>query len=148
MTTVETNENVDSKTLTEQEMLNLVKEFSNIQNSNILTDQEMLDLIKKVSAEYNGLSGNLISSIGVLVMSKLYGWRVTRLVSSRTQWTAANKNFGDIKTLTPERGELARKSVGLAIADKLGDYWKYMRGMKIGTPAEMSEKSRKMIINE
>jgi hypothetical protein len=112
----------------------------------MLTDQEMLELIKKVANEYTGLSGGLMSSIGVLVMSKLFGWRVTRLISSESQWRAANKNFGDIKIITPERGELAHKSVGLAVADKLGSYWKYMRGLKIGTTEQMSEKTRKMII--
>ncbi|MDD5754312.1 MAG: hypothetical protein PHN45_06135 [Methylococcales bacterium] len=112
-----------------------------------ITDQEMLDLITKVASEYTGICGNLTSAIGILVLSRLYGWKVMRLVSSKRQWKMANDNFGDIKKLTPPRGEYARKSLGLAISDKIGSYWKYVRGLRVGTPEEMAV-DRKIIIND
>lgn len=111
----------------------------------MITDQEMLDLMELKASEYTGLGGDLISAVGVLVLSRFYGWRVIRLIASRRQWNVANKIFGNIKSMTPERGEYARKSVGLAIADKLGDYWSYMRGQK--NSKEDAGKSRQMIID-
>lgn len=109
-----------------------------------MTDQEMLDLINQKAAEYTGLGGNLISAVGILVLSRIYGWKVMRLISSRRQWNLANEIFGDIKTVTPDRGEYARKSVGLAIADKIGNYWAFMRGEK--NSKDDLDKSRKMLV--
>jgi len=110
-----------------------------------LTDAEMLELIDKKASEYSGMGGNLISAIGVLVLCRLYGWKVMRLISSRKQWNHANEIFGDIKTITPDRGKYARKSVGLIIADKLGDYWGFMRG-QVNTKEDV-EKNRKLLVD-
>lgn len=109
----------------------------------MITDQEMLELIEKVSDEYTGQCDDLAAAVGILVLSRLFGWRVMRLVSSRRHWQVATKAFGDIKKLTPERGKLARKSIGLKLADKLGDYWDLISGKKKSIP----EKTRKMIDN-
>lgn len=111
----------------------------------MITDQEMLNLINEKAATYAGLGGDLTSAVGILVLSRIYGWRVMRLIVSRRQWNLANKIFGDIKNITPDRGEHARKSVGLAIADKIGDYWAFMRGQK--NQKEYADKNRKMIVD-
>lgn len=110
-----------------------------------LTDQEMLNLMEIKASEFTGIGGDLISAVGILVLSRFYGWRVMRLIASRRQWNVAVKIFGDIKKMTPERGQYARKSVGLAIADKLGDYWSYMRGQK--NSASNPAKDRQIIID-
>jgi hypothetical protein len=107
----------------------------------MITDQEMLELIEKVSDEYTGQGDDLGAAIGILVLSRLFGWRVMRLISSRRHWQVATKSFGDIKKLTPERGKLARKSLGLKIADELGNYWDLITGKIKVIP----EKTRKMI---
>jgi len=113
--------------------------------NNLITDQEMLDLMELKADEYVGLGGDLISAVGVLVLSRFYGWRVIRLIASRRQWNVAIKIFGNIKVMTPERGKYARKSVGLAIADKIGDYWSYMRRQK--NSKEDAGKNRQMIVD-
>lgn len=112
----------------------------------MMTDTEMLELIDKKASEYSGMGGDLISAIGIFVLCRLYGWKVMRLISSRRQWNLANEIFGDMKTITPDRGKYARKSVGLIIADKLGDYWAFVRG-QINTKEDI-EKNRKLIIND
>jgi hypothetical protein len=127
------------KMITDQEILSLND------NKKMITDQEMLDLMELKASEFTGIGGDLISAVGILVLSRFYGWRVMRLIASRRQWNVTVKTFGNIKKITPERGQYARKSVGLSIADKLGDYWSYMRGQKNskGDP----EKGRQMIVD-
>jgi hypothetical protein len=125
--------------ITNQEILSLND------NKNMITDQEMLDLMELKANEFTGIGGDLISAVGVLVLSRFYGWRVMRLIASRRQWNVTVKIFGNIKKMTPERGQYARKSVGLAIADKLGDYWSYMRGQK--NSDNNPSKNRQMIVN-
>jgi len=125
--------------ITNQEILSLKTD------EKIITDQELLDLMELKASEFTGIGGDLISAVGVLVLSRFYGWRVTRLIASRRQWNVTVKIFGNIKKMTPERGQYARKSVGLALADKIGDYWSYMRGQK--NSKEDPEKGRQMIAN-
>lgn len=125
--------------ITDQEILSLNNDKKTI------TDQEMLNLMEIKASEFTGIGGDLISAVGILVLSRFYGWRVMRLIASRRQWNVTVKIFGDIKKMTPERGQYARKSVGLALADKIGDYWSYMRGQK--NSKEDPEKGRQMIIN-
>ena len=124
---------------TNQEILDLNS------NKKMIADQEMLDLMELKASEFTGIGGDLVSAVGVLVLSRFYGWRVMRLIVSRRQWNVAVKIFGDIKKMTPERGQYARKSIGLALADKIGDYWSYMRGQK-NSKAD-PKKSRHMIVN-
>ncbi len=110
-----------------------------------MTDEEMITLINDRAAEYTGMGGNLVSAVGILVLSRIYGWKVMRLISSRRQWNSTIEIFGDIKISTPERGEFARKSIGLEIADKLGNYWSFMRGQT--NSKEDLDKSRKMLVD-
>jgi phosphosulfolactate synthase (CoM biosynthesis protein A) len=42
-------------------------------------------------------------------------------------WTLASKLFGDLKQILPDRGVLAYKSQGLALVDKAGDYWDFIK---------------------
>ncbi len=125
--------------ITDQEILSINNDKKTI------TDQEMLNLMEIKASEFTGIGGDLISAVGILVLSRFYGWRVMRLIASRRQWNVTVKIFGDIKKMTPERGQYARKSVGLALADKIGDYWSYMRGQK--NSKEDPEKGRQMIID-
>lgn len=125
--------------ITDQEILNINND------KKMITDQEMLDLLEMKASEFTGIGGDLISAVGILVLSRFYGWRVMRLIASRRQWNVTVKIFGNIKKITPERGQYARKSIGLALADKIGDYWSYMRGQKNST--DDIEKNRKLLVD-
>lgn len=95
----------------------------------MMTDEELMAKIDQVSGEFKGQIDDLYMSIGMIMMGRLFGWRVLRLTSSRSQWARATKLFGDLKELMPERGKYAHKSIGLAIADKLGSYWDVVKGI-------------------
>lgn len=94
----------------------------------MITDEQMIKIINDKSTNFSGQLDDLQAAVGMLVIGRLYGWRVIRLISSRRHWSVACKLFGDLKELLPERGVLAHKSVGLAIVDKAGDYWGIIKG--------------------
>ena len=93
-----------------------------------MTDEKMMKMIDEVSSKFVGQLDDLQAAVGMLAVGRLYGWRVTRLISSKRHWSVACKLFGDLKELLPERGVLAHKSVGLAIVDKAGAYWGIIKG--------------------
>lgn len=106
-------------------------------DKNLMTDEELMIKIDEVTKDFRGQIDDLYAVVGMIVVGRLLGWRVMRLVSPRRTWSNATKLFGDPKTLMLERGKYAHKSVGLAIADKLGDYWAVIRGH---TPVSMHDR--------
>ncbi|MEI2802150.1 MAG: hypothetical protein V9E84_00065, partial [Trichococcus flocculiformis] len=80
---------------------------------------------------------------GCLVVGRFFGWRVVRLTVSRRMWMLVSRSFGDPKEWMPERGPLARKSLGLKVVDKLGDYWDFINGAI--SRDGLSERDRKTI---
>ena len=107
-------------------------------------NKEQLDeRIEIVCKEFSGQLPDLCQIVGVVVVGRLFGWRVVRLAVSRRVWSMTIKAFGDPKKLMPERGLLAYKSVGLKITDELGEYWSLISGSK---PRDgLSVRERKMI---
>jgi hypothetical protein len=108
-----------------------------------LVPHELEKLIAHVAYNYRGLAGGLYESVGILVVGRLLGWRVTRLVSSRSAWEKATALFGDLKVLMPERGKLAYKSLGLETLDKIGGYWDFISGR--GSREGVSPDARKTL---
>jgi hypothetical protein len=109
----------------------------------MITDEELMQLIERVTEEFEGDLDEFNKAVGMLVVGRLLGWRVQRLVSPRSTWTLASKWFGDPKKLMPDRGPFSRKSVGLAIVDRLGDYWGIIRGSS--SRAEVTAEQRRMV---
>jgi len=94
----------------------------------MMTDEQIIKIINEKSSDFHGQLDDLQVAVGMLAVGRLYGWRVTRLISSTRHWKVACNLFGDLKEILPERGVLAHKSVGLAIVDKMGDYWGIIKG--------------------
>ena len=102
----------------------------------MLSDRELLDMIEQVTKDFKGRGDELSESIGMMVLGNLVGWRVVRLVCSRQCWERSTLIFGDPKKLLPERGRYAHKSLGLAILDKVGGYWKIISGAVAAMPIQ------------
>lgn len=103
----------------------------------MITDKELADNlvpkdlavdIVRTCATYTGQIDDLYSAVGMVVIGRLFGWRVMRMAAPRRIWVKAGELFGDPKVLMPERGELYDRSVGCRIADAAGEYWRYVRG--------------------
>lgn len=93
-----------------------------------LTDEEMMIKIDDVIANFKGQLDDLQAAVGMVMIGRLYGWRVVRLISSNRHWRFACETFGDLKEFLPERGVYAHKSVGLKVVDATGDYWNLITG--------------------
>lgn len=104
----------------------------------MISDKEMFEIIDHVSGEFKGQLDDLYKVVGMIVIGRLFGWRVVRLASTNGLWAKANRYFGDIKGLMPERGKYAHKSLGLKIADELGQYRDVLLGL-VSVPAEQKK---------
>ena len=100
----------------------------------MISYEELLHGIEEVSKGFRGQIDDLSQAVGLMVLGRLFGWRVMRLVSSRRCWSVTTKLFGDPKDLLPERGRYAHKSLGLMISDRLGAYWDFIRGSRDAIP--------------
>lgn len=96
----------------------------------MMNDEELMQKIEEVTSGFQGDISHLYEAVGMIVVGRLFGWRVMRLVSARRAWPDAIKLFGDPKQLMPERGKYAYKSVGLKIVDELGEYWDVIKRKK------------------
>ncbi len=101
----------------------------------MITDEELFGRIDQVSGDFKGQLDDLYKVVGMIVIGRLFGWRVVRLVSTHGLWSKANRYFGDVKELMPERGKYAHKSVGLKIADELGQFRDVVLGL-VSVPAQ------------
>lgn len=91
--------------------------------------QEKLALIRKVSKEYRGSIHELERAVGVLFLGDEVGWKVLYLCHDKKTLRKYEQILGvDFREIFPERGPLARKSLGLALADKAGEFWKAVKG--------------------
>jgi hypothetical protein len=96
--------------------------------ANDLVPDDLALSIARVCSTFDGQIDDLYSAVGMVVVGRLFGWRVMRLAAPRRVWTTASDLFGDPKVLMSERGELYWRSVGCRVADAAGDYWRYVRG--------------------
>ena len=95
-----------------------------------MNDQELMQKIEEVTKEYKGDISHLYEAVGMIVIGRLFGWRVMRLSTSSRVWGDAKKLFGDPKDLMLERERYAYKSVGLKIVDTAGEYWEVIKRHK------------------
>ena len=109
-----------------------------------ISDEELQKQISIVVEQYTGQIDDLYQAVGMIVVGRLFGWRVMRLASSRRCWTKATQLFGDPKELMPARTSLSRKSVGLSVIDAVGGYWDFIKGKTQAMPLE----DRKMISDD
>jgi hypothetical protein len=108
----------------------------------MITEEEMNIKIDEVLENFVGYLDDLTQIVGMVVIGRRYGWKVIRLVNSRRHWALACKHFGDLKELLPERGDLTRKSIGLAIIDTIGGYWDIISGRTDRDALPLQERKR------
>ena len=89
-----------------------------------------LDEIEQVAiARYVGDLGELESALGMLRMGHQYGWRVLVLIHSKATIRKYEEILGiDIREELPEKGPAAHRSVGLKVAETVGNFWKAVSG--------------------
>ncbi len=104
-----------------------------------MTDSELLKHIDKIAAEYVGDISHLSSAIGALMLGRLYGWRVIRIITSSKVYTRHQRILAlEFKQVFQEETQISRKSTGYMIAKKLGKFWDVVNSkFKIETRKKM-----------
>lgn len=93
----------------------------------MMTDKEFQEKIEQVCTDFVGQIDDLYAAVGMMQVGRLYGWKVMRLATTARIWSVAASLFGDPKLILPERGVLAKKSIGLKYCDRIDEYWKVVK---------------------
>ena len=92
-------------------------------------DPEVEQQIIKSIEEYRGQGPVLGSALGALIVGQHYGWRVLKMFHNQSTYSKYEKILGiKFAELCDERTKLSRKSIGLAVADKICSFWAVVRG--------------------
>lgn len=108
----------------------------------ILAD-DLPEKLAQVMADFHGSADDLIEAVGMVIVGRLYGWKVVRLVSSNRRWQVASRLFGDPKLLMKEEGTLVGKASGYLMVRRLGGFWDFISG-KVSRD-DVPLKERKMV---
>lgn len=91
--------------------------------------------------EFSGNANRLEKAIGMYYFGHQFGWRVLLLIHDKKTIRNYEKILDiDIREEFPERGPRSHKSVGLKLADNIGNFWKVVRGgVKGGRTPEIDD---------
>lgn len=88
------------------------------------------EIIERAS-KFRGTGHHLEAALGAYAIGQLYGWRVVYLLHAQHTLRRYEKILGGrFDEMCPERTELSRKSVGLAIVDRIGAFWRVAKGSR------------------
>lgn len=95
-----------------------------------MTKQELFALVDKVAETRNGQLDEIESAIGMLIVGRHFGWKVLYLIHSRKTIKKYEEILGieDIRHVLPELGPQAHRSRAWAVAEKLSNFWKVVKG--------------------
>src|SRR5688572_5444136 len=85
--------------------------------------------IMQAAKHYTGHAPTLESAFGAVMIGRLYGWRVLKMIHNPSTYRKYEEILGlKFTDICPERTELSRKSPGLTAADKNNSFWAVVRG--------------------
>ncbi len=100
--------------------------------SSLFGDEKLAAHLNERIRAFRGNFDTLESALGALVIGRVAGWRVLRLVHSPQTYRRYESILGlefqgtfpwSDELVMPERGPYAKKSVGLKVTDALGNFW-------------------------
>jgi hypothetical protein len=94
-----------------------------------ISSKQMIETCLAACDGFGGVATTLESAIGAFVVGKKFGWRILYLVHNKSTIEKYEKIL-DVKfrDVLPEVGELAHKSVAWAAMEKVGNFWKAVKG--------------------
>jgi hypothetical protein len=106
-----------------------------------ITPKDLIDTCLAAIKPYKGDLTKLESAIGALIVGKRLGWRVMFLVHNRATIREYEKMLGvKFQLALPEVGELAHKSIGWMAVQKVGNFWKAVKGEISGIRSTLAVK--------
>jgi len=106
-----------------------------------ITSKELIETCLASIKPYKGDFTKLESAIGALVIGKRMGWRVMFLIHNRATIREYEKLLGvKFQEVLPEEGELAHKSLAWVAVQKVGNFWKAVKGEISGVRSTLAIK--------
>lgn len=102
----------------------------------VKSDDEVKRVICGASLSYRGNADDLVMAVGYLVLGRLFGWHVVRLLASRSGYARSQRilsagldgqEFKFSEWMRPEE-PLARKSIVLSVIKAAGRFWDAIKG--------------------
>lgn len=91
--------------------------------------QQLQEVIDRTIRDASGQLDELESALGMLLIGHHYGWKVLYMVHSKKTIRKYEEILGiKVREFFPERGPSSARSVGLAFADKMSNFWKVVSG--------------------
>ena len=110
--------------------------FTNVQSALIagrcniaMTDKELIALIDHATKRYSGLMTTLEAAIGVLLVGRNMGWKPMLLIHDKKTLRKYERVLGvQFRDVLPEVGPWANKSMAWRAVQKVGNFWKAVKG--------------------
>lgn len=97
-----------------------------------LTPEQALQyvaIIDKAAENFRGQADELENAIGMLMIGRIYGWRVLVIVHNKRTIKKYEEILGiNIREMFPPEGPLAHKSLGYKVATTFSNFWKVVSG--------------------
>lgn len=110
-----------------------------------LVSPEERAIIDEACVAFQGDLHDLERAVGALIVGKYVGWKVLRIGHDGSTYSKYETILGSgqkgfrYRDYCPERGPLARRSIGLVWADKINNFWRVVRGQVPGARSSTVE---------
>jgi len=95
----------------------------------MINEKELLKIIDEATKEFCGDFVELEKAIGMLITGRKLGWKVMLLIHDRKTIQKYDKILGiNSRDVLPEVGVWAHKSIAWNAAEKVGNFWKAVKG--------------------
>jgi len=94
-----------------------------------MTDEELFKAMDEAITRFSGQASDIENAIGMLMVGRRYGWKVMYLVHSKRTIAKYEKILGlKIQEALPETADRTHKSLAWIAVQKVGNYWKAVKG--------------------
>ncbi|HEY1399707.1 hypothetical protein [Roseateles sp.] len=107
----------------------------------LMKDKELIELVDAAIDGFHGNLNDLGSAIGMLMLSRRYGWKVMLLTHSPGTIRKYLKILGlkHLREAAPELGELSRRSNAWRLVEDTSNFWKVVRGQIGGVRSAIAD---------
>ena len=89
----------------------------------------MGELFDRAVHNFHGTTDELESAIGMYVLGRHFGWKVLYIIHSKKTVKKYEEILGiSVRTVFPEEGPEANRSIGYTIAKTFSNFWKVVSG--------------------
>lgn len=94
-----------------------------------MNTQDKMRLVEDAVKTFKGNAHELERAIGAFFLGHHVGWKVVYLIHDKRTIRKYEEVLGvEFRAELPERGPYAYKSLALALADEIGNFWKSVKG--------------------